>query len=100
MRKSSFLKKIFLYSLCIMLFIIIIAHITIWIVVPKVCIVDGGSKMSGKCRNCSRTCTSDMLMKSLSEGLVYSFLGCTIVIFVVSYLGAKMIVKPIKERLI
>ena len=80
-----------------MLFVIIIAHITIWIVVPKVCILDGGSKMSANVGVVAELDTSDMLMKSLSEGLVYSFLGCTIVIFVVSYLGAKMIVKPIKE---
>ena len=100
MRKSSFLKKIFLYSLCIMLFIIIIAHITIWIVVPKVCIVDGGSKMSANVGIVAELDTSDMLMKSLSEGLVYSFLGCTIVIFVVSYLGAKMIVKPDRKSVV
>ena len=97
MRKSSFLKKIFLYSLFIMLFIIIIAHITIWIVVPKVCIVDGGNIMSENVGVVAELDTSDMLMKSLSEGLVYSFLGCTIVIFAVSYFGARMIVKPIKE---
>ena len=56
-----------------MLFIIIIAHITIWIVVPKVCIVDGGNIMSENVGVVAELDTSDMLMKSLSEGLVYSF---------------------------
>ena len=97
MKKSSIFKRTFCYSFLIMLLVILVAHGLIWLIVPRVCIVTEESSTEYMMVVGAEFDTEEIIELSLLKGLIFSFVCCSLFVFIVSYYWARITVKPIKE---
>lgn len=96
MKRLRLFPKTFIYTLGLLLFIIVIAHILLYFLAPKMQI-EFSSKESAANRITIEIREEKIVMETVKKALPYSFIGCFAVSAVCSFFYARAIAKPVEQ---